>query len=80
MSVITVHTAKGVGQIEFEGNPILIELLAMYGMVLPHSCGCNGVCHACNVLVNGQLMPACQVRLRGDRTIILPESPDFYIP
>lgn len=32
MSVITVHTAKGVGKIEFEGNPILIELLAMYGI------------------------------------------------
>lgn len=77
MPVITVHTSEGIKKIEYEGNPILLELLLENGIEIAHSCGGNGVCLGCKCAINGEVAPACQVRLRGDKEIILRGTKEF---
>lgn len=77
MPIIKVHTTEGIREIEYEGNPILLELLMANGIEVPHACGGNGMCLGCKVAINGEVAPACQVRLRGDKEIILRGTPEF---
>ena len=77
MPKITVHTREGVREIAYEGTPNLLELLLLHGIDIPHACGGNGMCYGCKAAINGEVAPACQVRLRGDKEIILRGTPEF---
>ena len=71
--------------VEFEGVPLLCEVLAQAGILLDHPCGGRGVCGKCTAEVSGQVSApneveqqaghrlTCQVRLLGDAQVWLPE-------
>ena len=70
----------------FEGAPLLSELLADQGLLLTRPCGGRGRCGKCRVEAQGEISPpneaekragarlACQIRLKGDAQVILPDS------
>ena len=90
MSVLTVYENGLVRRVDFEGQPLLCELLEKDGRFLPHPCGKRGTCGKCAVDIKGELSPpdeaeiraktrlSCRVRLLGDAEIFLSKSESTY--
>lgn len=66
--------------IDFEGRPLLSDLLRQQGLPLATPCGGKGICGKCGVLLQqeGEDLPrrllACQTRLQGSAQLWLPEA------
>ena len=72
--------------IQFEGNPLLGDILAEAGFRIPRPCGGRGICGKCAVDVKGSISApdpeeqamgvrlACRTILTGDAEVILPEE------
>lgn len=75
---LTVFSDGEIKRIQFEGTPLLREVLSHSGLYQPQPCGGRGVCGKCSVEVKGAVSEAnesekkagqrlaCQVRLLGD--------------
>lgn len=50
-------------EVNYIGNPTLLEVLEAADYMIPHPCRGNGVCAKCKVFVNGSLELSCQYRL-----------------
>lgn len=73
-------------KIQYEGNPLLSDVLTGAGFSVPHPCGGRGICGKCAVEVTGEISPpdpeesakgvrlACRTVLLGDARVILPEE------
>ena len=77
MSYLKVIQNKREKILEFTGSVPLREILTQHGFFVPHPCGGKGICKKCLVTVNGQEVLACQFRLTGDATVVLPEREEL---
>lgn len=85
MHRLTVMTGGQEHVLAFEGEQPLQALLSRLGLALPQPCGGTGRCGKCAVAAEGRLSPptereqhfgrrlACQMRIRGDALVRLPE-------
>lgn len=83
MAELTVHSDNGIKKIQFEGAPLLREVLSLESIYLSQPCGGRGVCGKCAVDVKGSVSEpdesevkagcrlACRVRLLGDAEVRL---------
>lgn len=78
MSSLTVIKDGITRHFEFERNPLLMEFLLDHDIDVPHACGGNGVCLSCSLIVNGKLLPSCQVRMKDGMVVEFPEDEDNY--
>ncbi len=78
MPILTFIENKNRIKIEFEGTPILRDLLIRHKLYIDSPCGASGKCGKCKVSLRGEVSPpnaaeqknncrlACQARLFGD--------------
>ncbi|MDR1145682.1 MAG: ASKHA domain-containing protein [Verrucomicrobiales bacterium] len=55
------------------GTELLAELLAARGHPLNTRCASRGLCHGCEVVLDGQTVRACQTRVSGSVTVSVPD-------
>ena len=85
MAVLTVWHEGGCTRHEFQGTPLLGQVLEAAGLALAHPCGGRGVCGKCAVRLEGAVSApndaerkagtrlSCQAVLLGDAAVWLPE-------
>lgn len=85
MPVLTVWHENGCSELNFQGCPVLSQVLETAGLVLAHPCGSRGVCGKCAVQLSGDVSApndfeikagtrlSCQAVLLGDATVWLPK-------
>lgn len=86
MSELSIQQGRISRQVEFEGTPLLWEVLAQAGIPYDHPCGGRGVCGKCAAEITGKVSApneaerqaghrlTCQARLLGDAGVRLPET------
>ena len=86
MAELTVLHQGKTTVIQFEGNPLLGDILAEAGFRIPRPCGGRGICGKCAVEVSGSVSApdpeeqamgvrlACRTVLMGDAEVTLPEE------
>ena len=85
MPTLTIRRDGTQADVPFEGTPLLVQVLAQAGFAVEQPCGGRGLCQKCalNALTGAITAPtpaerragvrlACQARLLGDATVILP--------
>ena len=88
MPELTVLHQSGKTVIQYEGNPLLGDVLTEAGFRIPRPCGGRGICGKCAVELTGEVSPpdteeqaagtrlACRAVLLGDAEVTLPEEKD----
>ena len=83
MSTLTVFTAEGKQNIEFDGTPTVQQVLEQAGISMPHPCGGAGLCGKCAIEILGNVSQpddaernsgcrlSCRTRLYGDAIVTL---------
>lgn len=91
MSELIIHQGGARKAVQFEGTPLLQEVLTQAGIPFDHPCGGRGTCGKCSAEITGSVsLPnalerqaghrlTCQVRLLGDAQIWLPEFENPFI-
>ncbi len=91
MSILKIWQNSRMFQTEFEGTPLLHQVLTDAGLSVAHPCGGRGLCGKCAVKVSGQVSApndaeiqagmrlSCQCVLLGDAQVWLPEKTDAQI-
>lgn len=85
MGVLVIQQGGKTRTVEFEGTPLLWEVLAQAGVSFEHPCGGRGICGKCTAEVTGNVSApseaewkakhrlTCQTKLLGDTRVRLPE-------
>lgn len=83
MSILTINYNASITKIEFEGNPIVKDVLEANNILISHPCGGRGLCGNCEITIIGNVSPpdekeimfdrrlSCRTRLLGDATLFL---------
>ena len=71
---VRIKTDKRQVLLSAEKGETLLSLLRRAGIPVTASCGGNGTCGKCRVLLDGREVPACRTAVSGDCEVVLTEA------